>query len=226
MPSAPLTTTWSSRCSRPVTSTPRRTLDAELARATVEQPLDHRLVEHRRRRPTGRAVADPAEAQQRRAGRVAPLVDLRRLADLPHLVADPARLEDATDLVVEVHRTRQRVRLGPPLQHRDRAPELGEQDGEGVADRSVADDGDVDAPRSWLAQRLVAPGADLVVAAVVVPPVGDHPGAVADLDLEPGRRLQVEAEHPVVVVAARARSGSAARSPRRGRTRRRRRRAR
>ena len=48
----------------------------------------------------------------------------------------------------------------------------------------------------------MAPGADAVVAAVVVPVVGDDAGAVADLDLEARPGLHVEAEHPVVVVAA------------------------
>jgi hypothetical protein len=48
----------------------------------------------------------------------------------------------------------------------------------------------------------VPPQADPVVATVVIPPVGDLSGAVADLDLEPGRGLQVEAEHAVVLVTA------------------------
>src|SRR5690606_5048588 len=55
---------------------------------------------------------------------------------------------------------------------------------------------------SWLAQGLVAPGADALVATVVVPAFGDRAGAVADLDLEAGGALHVEAEHPVVVVPA------------------------
>src|SRR5690349_11256410 len=49
-------------------------------------------------------------------------------------------------------------------------------------------------------QRLVAPRADGVVAPVLGPVVADDPSAVADLDLEAGRGLQVEAEHPVVGV--------------------------
>ena len=88
---------------------------------------------------------------------------------------------------------------------------LRQQDGEHDPDRAAPDDRDVDrrrrparrrGDRSWLAQWLVAPQADPVVATVVVP-VGRHdPGAVADLDLEPGRALDVEAEHAVVVVTA------------------------
>src|SRR5215471_9609479 len=50
--------------------------------------------------------------------------------------------------------------------------------------------------------RLVAPGADAVVAPVVGPRLGHPPAPVADLDLEPGRALHVEAERAVVVVAA------------------------
>ena len=46
--------------------------------------------------------------------------------------------------MVEVDGTRQRVRLGPPLEHGDCAPQLGEQDRQCVADRAVADDRDVD----------------------------------------------------------------------------------
>ena len=72
------------------------------------------------------AVADATEAQQRRARGVAPLVDVGRLADRRAARRRcPQRLEDAADLVVEVHRAGQRVRLGPPLEHHDRAPELG-----------------------------------------------------------------------------------------------------
>ncbi len=44
------------------------------------------------------------------------------------------------DLVVEVHRPRHRVRLGPPFEHRDGVAALGEQDGEGTADGPVPDD--------------------------------------------------------------------------------------
>ena len=57
--------------------------------------------------------------------------------------ADPARLQDAGDLVVEVHRPRHRVRLGPPLEHRDPVAVLSEEDGERAADRPVPDDRDV-----------------------------------------------------------------------------------
>ena len=106
--------------------------------------LELGLVEHRRCRPAGRAVAGPAESQQRRARAVTPFVDVGRLADRPQLVADAARLEDATDLVVEVDGPRQRVRLRPPLEHRDGAPELRQKNRERAADGPVADDGDVD----------------------------------------------------------------------------------
>src|SRR5690349_17377243 len=54
--------------------------------------------------------------------------------------------------------------------------------------------------RSGGRQGLVAPPAHAVVAAVVGPVVGDRAGAVADLDLEAGRRGHVEAEHLIVVV--------------------------
>ena len=65
---------------RPRRRAGRRRSAAPAARA-VEERLERGLVEHRRHRPARRAVADAAEAQQRRAGRVAPLVDLGRLAD-------------------------------------------------------------------------------------------------------------------------------------------------
>ena len=57
---------------------------------------------------------------------------------------DARELEDAADLVVEVHGARQRVRLGPALDHLHAPAALAEQDGEGLADRPVADDRDVD----------------------------------------------------------------------------------
>jgi hypothetical protein len=109
----------------------------------VEPRFEGRLVEHRRGRPAGRASADPAVAQKRPAGPVAPLVDVAGLADRRQVRTDTARLEDAADLVVEVHRPRQRVRLRPPLRHDDPPAELGEEDRQGGADRSVSDDGDV-----------------------------------------------------------------------------------
>ena len=46
----------------------------------------------------------------------------------------------------------------------------------------------------------MTPRADRVVLPVVVPRVGDDARTVTDLDLEAGRRLQVEAEHAVVVM--------------------------
>ena len=118
-------------------------VDADLLRTTVQQLLDHRLVEHRRRRPPGGAVAGLAEPQQRRARGVAPLIDVGRFADRSQLVTHPARLENPAHLMVEMDRSRERVGLGPSLQHRHGAPELGEQDRERVADGAVADDRDV-----------------------------------------------------------------------------------
>ena len=84
-----------------------------------------------------------AEAQQSRAGAVAPLVDLGRLADGPQLPPDAARLEDSSDLVVEMTGPRPRVRVGPPLDHDHSVAELAQQDGQGAAHGAVADDGDV-----------------------------------------------------------------------------------
>ncbi len=83
------------------------------------------------------------EAKQCGAGRVAPLVDVGGLSDAPQLLADATRLEDAPDLVVEVHGARQRIGLGPPFQHYDGSSELAEQDRERRADRPVADDRNV-----------------------------------------------------------------------------------
>ena len=137
---------------------------AERARPPFEQLLERGLVEHRRRGPARRAVAGPTEPQQRRTRAVAPLVDVGRLADRTELGADAARLEDAADLVVEVHRARKRVRLRPSLEHGDGAPSLREQDRECAADRAVADDRDVDGLRravhaersGWWPQALIA----------------------------------------------------------------------
>ncbi len=56
-------------------------------------------------------------------------------------------LEHAADLVVEVHRARQRIRLGPALEHLHAPAALTEQDREELAHRPVADDGDVDRVR-------------------------------------------------------------------------------
>ena len=90
-----------------------------------------------------RLIAHAPEAKQCGAGRVAPLVDIGGLGDAPQLLADATRLEDAPDLVVEVHGARERVGLGPPLQHHDGSSELAEQDRERRADRPVPDDRNV-----------------------------------------------------------------------------------
>ena len=75
--------------------------------------------------------------------------------------------------MVEVHGAGQRVRLGELLEDHDRPAALREQHAEHEADGTGADDRhvrvDVDGLGSRLAQRLVAPRADAVVAAVVVP---------------------------------------------------------
>ena len=52
-------------------------------------------------------VAALTEAQQRRASRIAPLVDVSGLAAGAHLRADAAQLEDTPDFVIEVHGARQ-----------------------------------------------------------------------------------------------------------------------
>ena len=115
----------------------------------------------------------------------------------------------------------------------DRPSALREQHRQHEPRRPGADDRDVavdlvdvaDRPLLMAAQRLVAPGADAVVAAVVVPVVADDARAVAELDLEAGRGLQVEAEHPVVVVTAEPVRDRQLGVPTPGRTRPRRRRA-
>jgi hypothetical protein len=113
----------------------------ELPGALVEERFEGGLVEHRRRRPPGRAVAFAPEAQQGRACAVAPFVDFGGLGDRTELGPDAAGLEDAAHLVVEVHRPGQGIGPGPALEH-DHRP--AEQDRQRVADRAVTDDGDVD----------------------------------------------------------------------------------
>ena len=82
--------------------------------------------------------------------------------DRPQVVTDTAGLQDAPDLVIEMHCSGERVGAGPPLEHRDGAPTLGQKDGQHVADRSIADDGDIGvrhgahAVRSgWCPQALI-----------------------------------------------------------------------
>ncbi len=68
-----------------------------------------------------------------------------------HLVTDATRLQQPTDLVVEVHGTRQGVALGPLLEHDDGPPELGQQHRQHQARRACADDGDIAVDRHRLA---------------------------------------------------------------------------
>ncbi len=109
----------------------------------LEDCFELGLAEHRREGPARQRGTDATEAQQRRALSVAPLVDLSRLRNGPHLLPDAARLEDAADLVVEVHRPREHVRAGPLLEDDDRPPTLGELNAEHETDRAGTDDGDV-----------------------------------------------------------------------------------
>ena len=106
--------------------------------------FEHRFesgqVEHGRNRPAGGSVAGSAEAQQGGPFAVAPLVDIGRLDERTQPVPDAARLEDAADLVIEVHRSGHRIGNRPAFQHDDRMPALGEQDGEDIARRTEPDD--------------------------------------------------------------------------------------
>jgi hypothetical protein len=70
------------------------------------------------------------EAQQGLAGGVAPLVDVGGLGEAGEAVGDPGGLEDAGDLVVEVHRARQRVRVGSLLEDHHGPAALRELDAE------------------------------------------------------------------------------------------------
>ena len=115
----------------------------ERTRTLLEDRLELGLAEHRRERPTGRRDANATEPEQRVTARVAPLVDLGRLGDRAHVVADATRLDDATDLVVEVHGSRQQVGVGPLLEDRHGPSPLREQDSQHQADGPGADDRDV-----------------------------------------------------------------------------------
>ena len=70
--------------------------------------------------------------------------DIRQKTSAADLVTDAARLDDAPDLVVEVHGPRERVGVGPLLEDRDRPAALCELDAEDQPDRAGTDDGDVD----------------------------------------------------------------------------------
>ena len=98
--------------------------------------------------------------------------------NFPQLVADAARLEEAADLVVEVHRAGSVYGAG----HCSRTT----TDRPSCASRTASTSPDGPAPtiatsqstastagRHALAQRLVTPGADAVVQTVVVPVVAD-----------------------------------------------------
>ena len=115
------------------------------ARALVEDPLQLRLAEHVRLGPAREAPLRVApEPDQRLARRVAPLVHRRRHRASLERARDARALEDAPDLVIEVHRARQRIRLGPALDHAHAPAALPEQDREQLPHRPVPDDRDVD----------------------------------------------------------------------------------
>jgi len=111
---------------------------AQSVSAFFKQRFERGLVEHRRQRPTQRLLARSPEAQQRRARRVAPLVDVGRFGDAAQLVGHPTGLEDAPDFVVEMHRARQGVDRRIALVDRDGQSGQAEQISEQRADRAVA----------------------------------------------------------------------------------------
>ena len=110
----------------------------------VEHVLELGLVEHRAVRPAADAGAAESEAQQGATLGVAPFVVVRHLGDRGELPADPAALQDAGDLVVEVDRSGERVRRRPALEHDHAVTELTEQDRQHAADRPVSHDGHVE----------------------------------------------------------------------------------
>ena len=152
--------------SSPTTSQPRQHVDgSERARLRVEQALELGLREHVRLGPAGEAAATGWRSSSSISPAcVAPLVDVGRLGERGELVADPGGLQDAGDLVVEVHRARQRVRRRLLLEDADPPAALAEQDRERLADRTVADDGDV-VRRLHVAHRSAAAWAPAISSA-------------------------------------------------------------
>src|SRR6478609_3680952 len=113
----------------------------------LDQPLERRLPEHAGVRPAARPDRSAAEAQERLARAVAPLVLAARLGDRPKLGTDAEALEDAPDLVVEVDRPRQVVRRGVALDHDDPTTPLPQERGEHRADGAAAHDRNVEVGR-------------------------------------------------------------------------------
>lgn len=116
----------------------------ELGGGHGEDGLQFGLGEEVGGRPPRGARARPVDADQGLAVTVVPLVVVgHRVRDGADLFADAGGLEDAADLVVEVHGARQAVGLGPAFQDEDLVPRTGQQDGQELADRAEADDGHV-----------------------------------------------------------------------------------
>ena len=112
-------------------------------------------MDHVRFGPAREAVLGVApEPDQRLARGVAPFVDRRGDGATGERVRDSGELEDPADLVVEVDRARQRIRLGPALDRVDAPTALSEQDREHLSDRAVADDRDVDRTHANAAGKL------------------------------------------------------------------------
>ena len=110
----------------------------------VEHVLELGLVEHRAVRPAADAGAAESEAQQGATLGVAPFVVVRHLGDRGEPPADPAALQDAGDLVVEVDRSGEWVWRRPALEHDHAVTELTELDRQHAADRPVSHDGHVE----------------------------------------------------------------------------------
>src|SRR5262249_30431905 len=108
-----------------------------------ERPLELGLREHVGLRPAGETRSSGADDQERLAGGVPPLVDVRGLGEARDVRAQAGGLEDARDLVIEVDCAGERIGRGLLLEHGRAPAALAEQDSERLSYGTVADDGDV-----------------------------------------------------------------------------------
>ncbi|MNH16779.1 hypothetical protein D3C79_764280 [compost metagenome] len=109
--------------------------------SAVEDGLQGRLIEQVAERAVADRLGGPVDFHQYLPVGVEPLVAGRGLGNFLQRFFQPHHAKDATDLVVMEHRTRQWIEGLPTLIHCNVVAHAPEEDGEGLSDRAVTDDG-------------------------------------------------------------------------------------
>ena len=117
------------------------------ARMAVDRSLELRLEEHVIALPPGRRRTPRLEPQKQLPVGAEPTVVINRNHLSGQKLRQPERLQQPHDLVIDVNRARETIRLPETLERRDSVTSAPEKGREGLPDRAVTDDRDVEIRR-------------------------------------------------------------------------------